>query len=157
MRRAVLRSLLAAALLTSGALPAHAHGYKLGELYVAHPHGRVITDGQGRPTVSVHFAAVRNGEAQAERLVGARFKGQALRLQHRLADGTYADADALDFAAGERVALRVGAPMRLLIDKLEAAPATGDHLPIILVFERAGALEVDVRIELPKESNHAKP
>jgi hypothetical protein len=148
---------LVAALLAVLGAPALAHGYKQGELYLAHPHGHVVVGADGRPALGVHFAAVRNGEGHIERLLSARYRNAPLRLQRRGDDGRYADVEALSFASGERLVLRNGGPMRLLIEPLDVVPALGDRLRVILEFEKAGAIEVEVRIEQPKESADAKP
>lgn len=157
MRRRCLTAVMTATLLAAVGVPAFAHGYKQGELYLAHPHGHIVVGADGRPAVGVHFAAVRNGEAHTERLLSARYRNVPLRLQRRGDDGRYADVEALSFSSGERLVLRNGGPMRLLIEPLSVVPALGDQLKVILAFEKAGAIEVDVRIEKPKESGDAKP
>jgi len=133
-------------LLLGAAAQAIAHGARQGELYIAHPHAHPGGPGE----LPIFIAALRNGEPWAERLLGARSALGAISLQRRGADGHYADVDAMPLPQGERVGLRAGAEYRLLLRGLNQPVQAGERLPVSLLFERAGAIDTQIHVELPK-------
>jgi copper(I)-binding protein len=82
-------------------------------------------------------------------LVSARSSAGTLVLQRRDAEGRYADVPAIDIAPDERLNLKPGASHRLLLQGLNRAVQADDRLPLTLVFERAGSIEIEIHVQAP--------
>lgn len=128
--------------------PAAAHDYKLGDLRIGHPWTRATA-----PTarVGAGYMTIANGGAAPDRLVAAstaaagrvevhemRMDGGVMRMRE-LAGG-------LDVPMRGEVALRPGGYHLMLLD-LRAPLKEGTMVPVTLVFERAGRVEVELKVE----------
>jgi copper(I)-binding protein len=129
---------------------AAAHDYRVGDLQIMHPWSRA-TPPSAR--VGAGYLSIVNGGSAADRLVSASspVAGRVEIHEMRLQDGVMRmreRAGGLALPAGETVALRPGGYHVMLMD-LRAPLAQGTRVPLRLVFERAGAVEVELQIEAP--------
>jgi copper(I)-binding protein len=67
-------------------------------------------------------------------------------------DSKHMQTSVLDLPAGETVVLQRGGSHIMLMEP-EMVPSDGDSFPVILFFERAGRVSVDVTVK-PMEMNH---
>ena len=119
-----------------------------GELYV----GGAWT----RPTPAGGLAAVYfllgNGTSQADALLSASTQAARVTEMHRsMSMGDESDAmmmtpiDRVGLAAGQQVAFEPGGYHLMLFD-LQQDLVEGDHFTLIMHFEQAGELEIDVAV-----------
>lgn len=139
---------LAAAFAVSFCLPAIAHDYRVGDLRIDHPWSRA-TPPSAR--VGAGYLSLRNDGAVADRLVAAsspaaarveihemRMEGSVMRMREM--------AQGLSIPAGAKVELKPGG-LHLMLMELKAPLAAGTDVPVTLVFERAGRVDVTLKVE----------
>ena len=140
--RSPLLALLALLLM---ALPAAAHDYKLGALEIGQPWARATP-----PTAPTGggYLSVKNTGTTPDRLMSAsspaagtvqvhdmKMDGNVMRM--RELDGP------LEIKPGETVTLAPGG-MHLMMMGLKAPLKQGERVPLTLVFEKAGKIDVDI-------------
>lgn len=138
---------LAAGLAVFAASPAPAHEAAAGDIHIEHPWARATPGGA---KVAGAFAAIENGGATPDRLVGATAEVAGKVEIHEMAvkDGIMTMrpvADGLDVPAHGAVALKPGS-YHLMLMQLKAPLEAGTSFAGTLVFERAGT--VPVRFEV---------
>ena len=141
-----MRALLLAVGLALAALPAAAHEATAGDLTIVHATSRPAM--AGRPGV-VYLAIVNDG-ADADRLLGARAPGfRAAELHESYEEGGVSKmrrVEALHIPAGETALLEPGG-LHLMLLGGEQALKAGAEFPLVLMFERAGEVELPVMVE----------
>lgn len=136
---------LAFVLLLAGIGIASANSYKLGALEIGHPWARATP-----PTAPTGggYLSIKNNGATPDRLMSAsspvaaavqvhemKMEGNVMRM--RELDGP------LEIKPGETVTLAPGG-MHLMIMGLKEPLKQGDKVPLTLVFEKAGKIDVDL-------------
>lgn len=143
-RRLWMTCVLAAALIGG---PAAARDYTVGTLTVAQPWTRV-TPGATR-TGSAYLTVINRGQA-ADRLIGASTPiAERAELHTHQMDGAVMrmrPVDAIELRAGETAELKPGGLHVMLIGLKEPIRA-GKPVPLTLRFEKAGAVDVELRVE----------
>lgn len=141
MRRFIVA--LAAAL---AALPAAAHDVTKDGITVVHPSARPVL--AGRP-VAAYMAIANDGEA-ADRLIDVRAPAfEAAELHESYDEGGIARmrlVETLEIPAGDAALLEPGG-LHLMLFGAARALKEGEEFPLVLVFERAGEIEVPVMVE----------
>ena len=143
------RPLLAALALILGCSSAVlAHSYKLGALEIGHPWARATP-----PTAPTGggFLTITNKGTAADRLVSAsspaaasvqvhemKMEGNVMRMRE-LANG-------LEIAPGATVTLAPGG-LHMMMMGLKAPLKQGEKVPLTLVFEKAGTIDVEIAVE----------
>jgi copper(I)-binding protein len=145
--------------LTFAAVPVGAHDYTLGDLKIGHPWSRA-TPPSAR--VGAGYLSIANGGRAPDRLVSATSPaaGRVEIHEMKMDAGVMRMrelAQGLGVPAGETVALRPGGYHLMLMD-LRAPLREGVPVPVTLVFERAGRIEVELKIEAPtaRQSGHGE-
>ncbi|HYC64586.1 MAG TPA: copper chaperone PCu(A)C [Reyranellaceae bacterium] len=136
------------ALLLLAALPAAAHDYTLGSLHIVHPWTRATP-----PSAKAGggYVTVTNKGAAADRLIAARsaaadqveihemkMEGSVMRMRE-LEKG-------LEVPAGATVTLMPGG-YHIMFMGLRAPFQKDGRVPVTLVFEKAGAIDVEFMVE----------
>ncbi len=140
--------ILAAALSAAVSFSAVAHEAKLGDLLVEHPWSRATP--AGAPVAGGFFAVANRGTA-ADRLVSARFERAGRVEIHEMAvkDGVMAMRElpkGIEIPAGGRIELKPGGH-HLMFMELKAPLKEGEMLKGTLVFEKAGSVDVEFKVE----------
>lgn len=142
------RTAICALLVLSWIAPASAQDYKLGSLEIATPWTRATAatakSGGG-------FLTITNKGTSADRLVAARspaslkveihemkMDGQVMRMRE-LANG-------LEIPAGATVTLKPGS-FHIMFMELKSPFTKDARVPVTLVFEKAGSIDVDFKVE----------
>jgi copper(I)-binding protein len=140
-------------------VPVGAHDYTLGDLKIGHPWSRA-TPPSAR--VGAGYLSIANGGRAPDRLVSATSPaaGRVEIHEMKMDAGVMRMrelAQGLGVPAGETVALRPGGYHLMLMD-LRAPLREGVPVPVTLVFERAGRIEVELKIEAPtaRQSGHGE-
>ena len=154
---AALALVIAAAVSFTAPLPARAHDYSLGDLRIGHPWSRATP-----PTAKVGagYLSIANQGTSPDRLVAASSPaaGRVEIHEMRMDGGVMRMREVpqgLSVPAGQRVELKPGGFHLMLLD-LKAPLGEGAMVPLTLVFERAGRVDVDLKIEpvSARQSDH---
>lgn len=141
----LIRTLSLAALFAC-AMPSFAHDYKAGELTIDHPWARELPP---NAPAGAAFFTVRNAGA-ADRLIGASTpQAQKSELHtHTHADGMMKmqQVQAVDIPAKGEARFQPGGNHVMLFGMNKPLKA-GEQFPLTLEFEKAGKVEVQVKVE----------
>lgn len=145
-----LRAFLCASFLFAAvfAAPAFAHDYKIGDLKIDHPWARA-TPGGAR--VGGGFMKITNTGTQPDRLIGGTaLVSNVFEIHEMKMEGNVMKMRALEkgleIKPGETVELKPGGLHVMFID-LKSPLKEGEKVKGTLVFERAGTVEVEYKIE----------
>mgnify|MGYP001079771905 CR=1 FL=1 len=128
------------------AATAAAHEYKLGDIVIHHPWARASAG--NAKTAAAYFGLVNTG-AEPDRLIAAEATVGRAELHTHIHEEDVVkmrQVEAIDLAAGETVTLEPGGLHVMLMDLVEPLKE-GNSFPLTLTFERAGSIEVEVKIE----------
>jgi periplasmic copper chaperone A len=143
-RTAALAATLAFATLSA----AMAHGYTLGDLVIGHPWTRATAPAA---KVAGGYLTVENKGAQPDRLLSASFAGSSTVEVHEMSmDGGVMRMrelpKGLEIKPGAKIELKPGG-YHLMFMGLTDGLKQGESLKGVLVFERAGRIEVEFKVE----------
>ena len=123
-----------------------ADDYRVGEIAVVHPWARATAS---TAKTGAAFMIIRNGGADADRLVGVSSSVSRKAGLHKslIEDGIMKmrPADVIDVPAGGMVMLKPGS-YHVMFMGLKGPLKEGDSFPLSLVFEKAGEIEVMVTV-----------
>lgn len=147
-----LRAAAAATIITAGALglgqEAKAHDYTIGELSIGHPWTRATAPAA---KVAGGYLTIENKGGRPDRLISATFSGSSFVEVHEMAvvNGVMRMRElpkGIEIAPGAKAVLKPGGYHLMFID-LKAGLKEGESMKGALVFERAGRIEVDFKVE----------
>lgn len=141
---------IAAAMVWPAATPAAAHGYKNGTIDVHHPWTRA---GTGAARIAIVSMTLRNVSGKDERLISATMRGGAKVILVAASPDVKAATGAvpvggggISVPAGQTIELKATSA-HIRIEGLPAPLTDYDQIPMTLVFERSGSLEIEVIVE----------
>lgn len=142
-----LRAAIAATLLLAAPAFAQDGPVQHGDLNLSAPFTRATLP---NAPVGGGFLSIENTGATADRLVSASSPAAAMVQIHEMAmEGDVMKmrqlADGIEIAAGETVTLSPGG-LHLMFMGLSQAFVEGETVPVTLVFERAGPVELDLPV-----------
>lgn len=145
---AFLAAPLAAVLAVPLAVPAAAHGFKAGDLELAHPWARATPPGA---KVGGGYVTIENAGGTADRLVSATTEIAGRTEIHEMAvkDGVMTMRpmnDGVEIPAHGKVALKPGGYHLMLMDLKQPLKA-GESFSGTLTFEKAGTVKVTFSVE----------
>jgi copper(I)-binding protein len=142
-----MRPILSLPLAAALALPASAHEYAVGDLAVGHPYAAATAAGA---KAGAGYFSVTNAGAEADRLLAVEADFPRVELHATEVDAAgvarMRPVEALEVPAGATVTLAPQGTHVMFMglgDPLEE----GESVPATLVFERAGRIEVEFRVE----------
>ena len=137
------------------AATAFAHDFKLGDLMVDHPWARASI---GKAKAGAAYLTIVNGGSQADRLIAAETPAakRAELHTHVMKDGVMKmrQLEAVEVAPGEPTVFQPGG-LHVMLMGLKAPLTEGESFPLTLTFEKAGTLEITVKIESAKSMEPA--
>ena len=139
---------LACALMLAMPAAALAHSFTKGDIVVSHPWARATPDGA---TAGAGYVKITNNGKAADRLTGGALEGaDAIEIHDMTMDGTVMKMrqlkDGLEIAPGATIEIKPGG-MHLMFTGLKKPNAAGPDRKATLTFEKAGAIDVEFRIE----------
>jgi len=153
-RSAVARTALSLPFMLAVAAPAIAmpssafgHDYTLGSLRIEHPYARPTPP--GARTGGAYFTIRNIGKAGDRLLRVSSPVARTVELHSMTMDGNLMKmraVQALDIPSGSTVSLGTGG-YHVMLMGLHQPLAVGAEVPLTLVFEKAGALDVSARVE----------
>lgn len=163
MMRYVYAALAALALAAATALlqarPAAAHEYRAGAIHIDHP---VVTPTPGGRNVTAGYFTLHNSADTPDQLVGAS-SPLAGRVEIHRTSRSEAGVmrmellpEGVALPAGEAVVFRRGG-LHLMLLEVTRPLAEGDEVPLTLVFENAGAVDVVAMVERPSAGPQTAP
>ncbi len=136
-----------APLLVAPLFPAPAHDYRFGDLEIVHQWARATAAMARNGAVYVTLA---NQGAEVDHLLGVEtpMARKARLHSHIVEDGIVKmrPLKAIEISPGEPVVLEPGG-FHIMLMGLKAPFEAGTAFPLTLSFEKAGAIEVEVRVE----------
>jgi len=146
--KSVLLAAMLATTLTLAASAASAHEYKAGSLEIKHPWSRATPKGA---TVAGGYLKIINTGTTPDRLVGGSTEVAGKFEIHEMSmDGSIMRMRQLEngvaLAPGATVELKPGG-YHVMFMQLKAPLKKGERVPIVLVFEKAGRIPVDMQVE----------
>jgi copper(I)-binding protein len=144
--------------------PTYAHGFKVGELDIAHPFA--IATVQGQTVGGVFFKHIENKGSSPDRLIAASVSKAVAERTELHTMNTENDVmrmrqvKAIELPAKKTVSMTRGLlkdGYHVMLMGLKAPLKVGDKLPLKLTFEKAGDVEVIVNVETLKASSAAMP
>lgn len=150
-----LFTLLAALVL---AAPVAAHEFKVGDLEIIHPH--MPQPSASAKTAGGYFSIVNEG-TEPDRLIGVEAGFAAKSMVHESkvdADGigTMTHIDAIEIPAGATVELAQGG-LHVMFMGLTGPMKEGELYKATLIFEKAGPVEVEFKVDPPAGAESADP
>jgi periplasmic copper chaperone A len=143
MSRSIVMAVLAASFLCG---TAGAQDYQVKMLRVSNPFTRATPPGA---KVAGAFLSIENQGKEADRLVSASSPVAGLVEIHEMVmDGGLMKMRAvkgIDLKPGATVELRPGG-YHVMLEDLKQPLKEGDQVPLVLTFERSGALEIKVNV-----------
>ncbi|MBM3646430.1 MAG: copper chaperone PCu(A)C [Alphaproteobacteria bacterium] len=143
-----IRRLILAASFVAIALAVQAHDYKLGTLEIDHPWTRATA-----PTAKAGggFMTITNKGSAPDRLIAARSGvSDKVEIHEMKMDGNVMRMreleKGLEIPPGATVALKPGG-YHIMFMELKAPLAKDAKVPVTLVFEKAGSIEVEFKVE----------
>ena len=140
------RAALGAAIGLALAAPARAQGNSAGQVQVEAPWTRAA----GAGATGVGYMVLRNGGSAPDRLVAARSPAaRVVELHTHMQDGgvmRMRPVQAIELPPGQAVTLAPGG-FHLMLIGLAAATQRGGRVPLTLVFERQGEVQVELQVE----------
>ena len=124
-----------------------AHEYKLGDLLIDHPWARASI---GKAPNGAAYMTITTEGTETDRLLAVE-SDVANRIElhnHLMVDGVMKmrPVAAIEVAPGEPTLLQPGG-LHVMLMGLKAPLKKGENFPMTLVFERAGKVEVEIKIE----------
>lgn len=145
LRRIFIMFGAAAALLASPAI--EAHEYKLGDLVIEHPWARASI---GQVPNGAAYMTITTGGQEIDHLVSVKSDvAQHVQLHTHMMEGDVAKmrpVEAIEIAPGTPTVLQPGG-LHVMLMGLKAPLVEGQSFPLTLTFERAGEIEVEVKVE----------
>lgn len=128
--------------------PVSAQDYKLGDLKIDHPWSRATPGGA---KVAGGFMRITNNGRESDRLIGGTLVTAGIVEIHEMAmEGNLmkmrALAQGLEIKPGQSVELKPGGYHVMFLD-LKSPLKEGERVKGTLVFQRAGTIEVEFKIE----------
>lgn len=134
---------------------AHAHEYTLGTLKIGHPYARATVAGQ--PSAGAYLS-IENKGAATDKLVSAATEAAKTTEIHTMSmEGDIMKMrriDGIDIQPGETITMQPGNGYHLMLIGLKKPLAAGESIPMTLVFEKAGKIDVSVKVETIKAGGH---
>jgi copper(I)-binding protein len=141
------RFVLGAAIAAAFAPAAFAHSYELGSLKIGHPWARATVAANGGA-----FLSVDNTGAMPDRLLRASTElATSVEIHTHIKDGDIMrmrKVEAVDLPAGKKIVFEPGGYHIMLLG-LKKKLVEGERFALILEFEKAGKITVDVAIDKP--------
>ena len=131
------------------ATTAFAHEFKLGDLMVDHPWARASI---GKAKAGAAYLTIVNGGSEPDRLIAVETPAakRAELHTHIMENGVMKmrPLTAVEVAPGEPTVFQPGG-LHVMLMGLKAPLAEGETFPLTLSFEKAGKIEITVKIEAP--------
>jgi len=140
-----LFSTIAALLLATSAF---AHEYTLGELQISHPYARATAPGQ--PSAGAYIGVTNNGKTADKLLKATSPVAKNVEIHTMSMEGNVMRMRALDFLEvkpGQTVKMQPSEGAHIMLMGLQQPLKAGDTVPLTLVFEKAGKIDVSVNVQ----------
>lgn len=145
-----LRSIftLIAALSLSASFPAHAQSYKAGDISIDQAFARATVPHQ--PSGGAYLTIENHGKT-ADRLVSASSPvARSVEIHTMTMEGNIMkmrEAGSLEIKPSERVVMQPGQGYHLMMMGLKEPLKAGGTFPVTLTFEKAGTLQLQVKVQ----------
>jgi len=138
------------------ALPAHAHSVTAGDIEIIHPN---IPQPASSAMAAAGYMGISNAGDEADRLIGVETPVAQSAMLHKTevnADGvaSMAHVEGIDIPANDTVVLESGG-YHIMLMGLTQELTEGQMVPGVLIFEKAGRVEMEFAIDPPGGVDHS--
>ena len=155
MRGFFIAAVLAIAAIVSGAV--QAYEFKVGDLLIDHPWARASI---GQAKAGAAYLVVSNGGSEMDRITAAETPvAKRAELHTHIMEGgvmKMRSVGAVEVAPGEPVVFQPGG-LHVMLMGLKAPLKEGESFPLTLKFEKAGKVEIQVKIGAPTATEPVMP
>ncbi len=127
---------------------AFAHEYTLGDLHIGHPYARATAPSQ--PAAGAYISVTNQGKT-ADKLISASSPAAKQVEIHTMSmEGNVMKMRPLEFVEvqpGQTINMQPGQGPHIMLIGLQQQLKEGESVPATLVFEKAGKIEVSVKVE----------
>jgi copper(I)-binding protein len=136
--------------------PVHAHGVTVGDLEIIHPN---IPQPASSAMAAAGYMGISNAGDEADRLIGVETPVAQSAMLHKTevnADGvaSMAHVEGIDIPANDTVVLESGG-YHIMLMGLTQELIEGQMVPGVLIFEKAGRVEMEFAIDPPGGVDHS--
>ncbi len=137
-----------------------AHGFNIGEISIKHPYSTPSVPGSKNGVV--YFKNIKNSGKEIDQLLSAKTQvADRVEIHEMKMAGDVMKMRTLSsihIPAGAEVSFAKGNPngYHLMLLGLKNPLKDGDKFPVLLTFKKAGEVEVEVWVQVPKDTNKAK-
>lgn len=138
------------------ALPVHAHSVTAGDIEIIHPN---IPQPASSAMAAAGYMSISNAGDEADRLIGVETPVAQSAMLHKTevnADGvaSMAHVEGIDIPANDTVVLESGG-YHIMLMGLTQELTEGQMVPGVLIFEKAGRVEMEFAIDPPGGVDHS--
>ncbi|MBE9610992.1 copper chaperone PCu(A)C [Chitinilyticum piscinae] len=135
----------AGCLLLATAILAAAHGFKAGDVTIAHPWARATPPAAKAGGVFMQLTSIKGDQLlKAESALADKVEIHEMKMDGNTM--TMSPVPQLDLPAGKEVSLAPGS-YHIMLFGLKQALKAGDSFPLTLTFAKAGRVQVEVSVE----------
>jgi hypothetical protein len=136
--------------------PLHAHGVTVGDIEIIHPN---IPQPASSAMAAAGYMGISNAGDEADRLIGVETPVAQSAMLHKTevnADGvaSMAHVEGIDIPANDTVVLESGG-YHIMLMGLTQELTEGQMVPGVLIFEKAGRVEMEFAIDPPGGVDHS--
>jgi hypothetical protein len=136
--------------------PLHAHGVTVGDIEIIHPN---IPQPASSAMAAAGYMGISNAGDEADRLIGVETTVAQSAMLHKTevnADGvaSMAHVEGIDIPANDTVVLESGG-YHIMLMGLTQELIEGQMVPGVLIFEKAGRVEMEFAIDPPGGVDHS--
>lgn len=133
---------------------AHAHDFKVGDIQIDHPYARATVSKQ---TAGAVYVTLENkGEANDKLVKAASPIAESVELHNMEMKNNVMkmrEVDQIEVNTGSKVVMQPGHGYHIMLKKLTQPLKAGETFPLALYFEKAGKVEVTVKVEANSNPN----
>lgn len=126
-----------------------AHDYHAGDVHIGHPYARASVPGQ---TSGAAYLTLENKGKQSDTLIAAQSpaaKSVEIHTMSMTADNVMRmrEVSSIELKPNEKIIMLPGDGYHIMLIGLKAPLKTGDKLPLVLTFKKAGKVDVSIWVE----------
>lgn len=151
----MLRTLTAFVISATFATLAHAHGYTHGDLSLHHPFARATAPKQ--PSAGAYVDITNKGSTEDKLVSASSPVAKNTEIHNMTMDNNVMkmrQVDGIAIAPSATVSMKPGHGYHIMLLGLQQQLKEGESFPMTLVFEKAGKIEVSVKVEAAGSKGH---
>lgn len=155
--RSLATFLISSTFVFASVAQAHEHEFKIGNIEIERPYARATMPQQ---VSGAAFMTLENEGKVSDKLVKAESpvsQSVQLHLMEMSTDNVMKmrEVDSIDLGADSKIKMHPGGGYHIMLVELKKPLTVGEKFPLTLYFEKAGKIDVMVKVEAPTASKSA--